>query len=279
MTDVDVSVDASFLPCPTAQAVGIPLVVKRVPGPGVPSDCHLCVRFMTDPKRGMAPLDWQYGGCLPHAPPVLAARTDGVPFSSNGWRALDDFIMDTFDEGPRQVDHETFLRFLRRENGKAFEPFDDVSRSLHLRFPEGMPVKPMGLKKAAELNNVEGTVAGRYENGRVGVSFPGQVGVKALQPQSLFTLDGRPADLDHKNLAGHADGSGSSEDSYEKMPGSGVDDGDGNFYASMWQDFDGLGQPNDVPAGTTQHCYWTDGVDICRTKQTDGSWKYRCEHE
>ena len=52
------------------------------------------------------------------------------------------------------------------------------------------------------------------------------------------------------------------------------EDGDQNFYASLWGGFDGAGQTNDAPAGTYQSCYWTDGMCICMVKQSDGAWKY-----
>ena len=82
--NADVIVNASFTPCPTAQAVGIPLVVMKESTVGVRSDMHLCVRLMTDPRLGLAELDWQYGGCLGDAPPVIAARTDGIAFTRGG---------------------------------------------------------------------------------------------------------------------------------------------------------------------------------------------------
>lgn len=53
-------------------------------------------------------------------------------------------------------------------------------------------------------------------------------------------------------------------------------DGD-NFLESMWDIHDGVGQPSDVPAGTYQFCYWTDGANICRVKQADGKWQYWTE--
>lgn len=46
---------------------------------------------MSDPDDGIAPLDWQYGGMLPPAPPVLVARSDSIQFDEDDWQVLDDF--------------------------------------------------------------------------------------------------------------------------------------------------------------------------------------------
>jgi len=47
-----------------------------------------------------------------------------------------------------------------------------------------------------------------------------------------------------------------------------------NFWKDMWDSFDIQEQPHNVPIGTRQQCYWTDGMRIHRVKQSDGSWKY-----
>ena len=52
-----------------------------------------------------------------------------------------------------------------------------------------------------------------------------------------------------------------------------------NFLESMWDIYDGQGQPNNAPVGTYQSCYWTDGISICRVKQDDGSWVYRSDSD
>ena len=188
--DADVSADASFEPCPVAHAVGIPLLVKREPAPGVPSNRHLCVRFMTDPLIGLAPLDWQYGGCLGDAPPVVAARSDGIPFTTRGYAALDEFMCDKLREGPKQVTRGMLMRFLGGDQGCI-----DLSKSLHLRFPPGTSVKLFGLRNAVELSGVIGSVVDRYQYGRVGVKLPDPHGTKALKPECLLSPDGRLAGL------------------------------------------------------------------------------------
>lgn len=245
--DVEVVLDSSFIPCPTAQAVGIPLVVKREASLGTRCREHLVARFMTDPSIGLAPADWQYGGLMGPAPPVLAARTDGVAFSKKGWAALNDFISATFEEGPCKVTRAHLRRFLRERLN-----LPDMSESLAVRFPRQLRVQPEGLRAAAELNGIVGIVTGRYENGRVGVSFPEPHGIKALKPENLLLEGGGPVDQNGED---------------KQM-------GDDGFYETTWRSFDGLQQSNDVTMGTKQFCYWTDGIEIHREKQADGSWKY-----
>jgi len=209
VTDCEVVLDGTFIPCPTAQALGIPLVVKREAGAGVGCTMHLCVRFMTDPRIGLAPIDWQYGGAVGPAPPVVAARTDGIPFTTMGWEKLDDFIDSMFEEGPRNVNRRCLVRFLREERD-----LPDLSRSLNLRFPMHMRVKPAGLQTAAVLNGIVGIVTGRRDNGRVGVKFPDPHGVKALRPGALLLENGDPADQGD----GDAEECKQSDEDDEEMP-------------------------------------------------------------
>jgi len=245
--DVEVRLGSSFIPCPTAQAVGIPLVVKREASPGDESGMYAAVRFMTDPRTGLAPMDWQYGGLNGPAPPVLVARADGLAFSSRGYAALDDFISATFDEGPCSVTRAHLCRFLRER-----QKLPDISEALGVRFPKDLVVKSQGLTAAAELNGMFGVVTGRYENGRVGISFPEPHGIKALKPENLLLESGAPAD----------------------QAGGDKEMGDEGFYESTWLSFDGLAQPDDVPSGTKQFCYWMDGIEIHRKKLENGSWEY-----
>ena len=52
-----------------------------------------------------------------------------------------------------------------------------------------------------------------------------------------------------------------------------------NFLEQMWSTIDGLCQPDDIPTGTVQVAYWTDGIEIVRVKQADGTWKYHEEDD
>ncbi|CAE8680267.1 unnamed protein product [Polarella glacialis] len=143
--DREVVLDGSFRPCPTAQAAGIPLVVRRDAFPGPESSLYLSVRFMTEPRLGFAPMDWQYGGIMGPAPAVVAARTDGVPFTPAGWEVLDDFIVAVFSGRSRLVNRGDMLRFL----SEAQLALADVSESLALRYPKNAQVIPKGLTVAA----------------------------------------------------------------------------------------------------------------------------------
>ena len=40
---------------------------------------------MSTPEVGLAPMEWQYGGMLPPAPPTLVARKDNIPFEKSDW--------------------------------------------------------------------------------------------------------------------------------------------------------------------------------------------------
>ena len=48
---------------------------------------------------------------------------------------------------------------------------------------------------------------------------------------------------------------------------------DDDVYESMWSSYDGIGQRDDAPEGSTQTCYWTDGMMLERTK-VNGKWEY-----
>ena len=204
VTNHEVKIDSSFVPCPTAHAAGVPLVVKREPPPpGAQRDSlYVAVRLMTDPRTGLAPPEWQ--PCP--VPPVVAARTDGVPFTDEEWEVLDDFIDRTFDNGPAVVTRKTFVEFVRREmacklaNDKPAHAFLDVVQALPVRYPKGARVKANGLRAKPELNGVVGEVTGDYKDGRVGVRFPEPFGTKplALRPENIgpeMTYEDRCASL------------------------------------------------------------------------------------
>ncbi len=190
VTDWDVTMGDGFVPCPVAEALGIPLVVRRERGTGEECFIQLASRFMSNPYSvlHLAPMDWQYGGALGPAPPVVAARRDGIPFTKAGWAELDEFICEMnrgwVGEGPRTSLRRPF----------SFRDLPDLSRSLSVRVPEGLFVMPSGLTAAVELNGTLGAVTGRYVNGRVGVRFPKPHGVEFVRPEFLVLEDGSPAD-------------------------------------------------------------------------------------
>lgn len=69
------------------------------------------VRMMSVPKIGLAPMDWQYGGMNGPAPPVVVARTDGVPFTKTDWCRLDEFETHMLDNGPRKITRDDLLDY------------------------------------------------------------------------------------------------------------------------------------------------------------------------
>lgn len=112
-----ITIDDSFEAVPVARCAGIPLVVKRQPHPSSPvklksGQRHVIVRVMSDPDIGIADIPWQYGGAFGPAPPVLAGRSDGVPFSVEEWNLMDDFEMAMLDtsDGPRRVTRKALCK-------------------------------------------------------------------------------------------------------------------------------------------------------------------------
>ena len=193
-----VHLDASFEKCPVAWALGIPVMVKRLPmrrnEECKPGDRELIVRFMKNPDSGLAEMDWQYGGLLGPAPPVLIDRSDEQEFTTDDWHLLNDFICNYYNEYPsRRANRNDFISFVKNHmstaliNHKRANAFLDVWEHLELRYPKGSRVKAAGLSSEAgrPLNGKIGVVNGRYENGRVGILFSKPFGVKALQPRNI----------------------------------------------------------------------------------------------
>jgi len=190
ITDVDVRLDDSFKAVPVPSELGIPLVYKLMSGTGG-DDSHIrnnaIVRFMADPADGMAPAEWQYGGRMGPAPPVVLARRDKLPFSQQDWRSLDEYMAEWREEfieadeergavGEKWLSKDAYTAYVRANREMA------PSAMLSLQFPLDSTVVPSGLT-AAELNGREGIVA-RYNRDRVGVQFPDRA-VTALRPERL----------------------------------------------------------------------------------------------
>jgi len=189
--NIEVPLDGTFKPVPVPTLLGVPLVYKCLPKKDDgDSRMNVIVRLMSDPEMGLAPMDWQYGGSLGPAPPVLLARKDLLPFSWDDWARLDEYMSMwsealSEDESPS----ETFKRYL---NPKAFR--DHVVRLgqagfISLHFPIGCTVTPHGLSKA-ELNGTEGQVV-QYSRDRVGVSFSAGEPI-ALKPERLKLVHEAP---------------------------------------------------------------------------------------
>eukprot|EP00930_Biecheleria_cincta_P021889 TRINITY_DN1608_c1_g1_i2.p1 TRINITY_DN1608_c1_g1~~TRINITY_DN1608_c1_g1_i2.p1 ORF type:complete len:234 (+),score=31.02 TRINITY_DN1608_c1_g1_i2:428-1129(+) len=191
ISHAEVNPDGTFEKCPWALAVDIPLVVKREAPSGEKHDFYRISKFMTDPKVGIAHFGWQYGGVLHPAPPVVIARTDGMPFGCSDFTALEDFMDSYTDEygdeaimkAPTRLD---FCRFLADECDcdRSFTCF------LDLRFPKDVLVQARNLQ-AQHMNGLIGIVTGEYRGDRVGVLFPPPHGLKSVKPQNLMPYAGQ----------------------------------------------------------------------------------------
>jgi len=205
VTEEEVALDDAFEEVPFARLVGVPLSVKRLehpPGGSPDHKLNVATRLMVDPASGFALSHWQSGGALGPLPPVLAARTDGCPFTGADWSVLDNYLCRTTDDAeachrhgrcpPQRCTPEAFRRYVAEQmstalmNKQSPTAFMDVVPDLDLRFPKGARVKARGLAKA-ELNGIVGEVTGRYEqeNGRVGVKFPAPHGLLAVRAERL----------------------------------------------------------------------------------------------
>ena len=96
------------------------MMVRKLPlRESTQSNAHMffIVRMMADPSTGWAPMRWQYGGGGGRgpAPPVLLARSDGEPFTTDDWAVLDDYLsqrLEPDDEGAvRRLSRHDYARF------------------------------------------------------------------------------------------------------------------------------------------------------------------------
>jgi len=213
--DVEVALDDKFWPVPVANELGIPLVYKTRPGTGG-DDSHIrnnvIVPLMADPETGFAPAEWQYGGRMGPAPPVVLARRDSVPFSWDDWATLNEFMDRWFDQIQDRKEAEEAREEEQARGGEPRSPLPPllspeifrayVRRCIGMRpatflvvqFPIGSTVVAEGLSTAA-LNGVEGIVE-RYSRDRVGVKFPDRDEPLALRPERL-RLVREPALAEH----------------------------------------------------------------------------------
>jgi len=205
--DCDVTYDPTlFTEVPVANKCGIPLWCVRQPGTGgddskIKGSC--IVRFMADPDDGFAPMEWQYGGNMGPAPPVVLARKDKIPFSVADFRCMEAYICEWLDEAAdadenRAEVNEEFLTpsalqmFIRTRREESTFALTFASAFLPLQFPLGSIVSPKGLS-VTELNDIEGEVA-QFSRERVGVrfsQFPDR-GAVALKPERLTFIQEAP---------------------------------------------------------------------------------------
>lgn len=112
---------------------------------------------MTEPSIGIAPIEWQYGGLLQPAPPVLVARKDGVSFNANDWTVLDDFEMAMLDDGPRKVTRKDFVNFVKKNCQQNISNI-----VLEVLYPKGGKCEIHDLISNIELNGKNGICKGIY---------------------------------------------------------------------------------------------------------------------
>jgi len=194
IVDADVTMDETFRAVPVPTACGVPLLYKKMSGTGGDDSdirSNAIVRMMADPDDGFAPYEWQYGGRMGPAPPVVLARRDKLPFSAQDWHVLDSYMREWMEEGAdadedreavskRYLTPGAFRGYVRAHASEAPAAF------LPLLFPPGSTVVAEGLSGAAELNGREGEVA-QYSRDRVGVRYP-ERDVVALRPERLTLL-------------------------------------------------------------------------------------------
>mmetsp|Transcript_10156 Transcript_10156/g.22877 ORF Transcript_10156/g.22877 Transcript_10156/m.22877 type:complete len:346 (-) Transcript_10156:152-1189(-) len=189
--DADVHIDDTFRSVPVPTLMGVPLMWKKMSGTGGDDSGitnNIIVKVMADPESGFAPMEWQYGGAIGPAPPVVLARKDKVPFSSEDFWAMFDYIgrwLDVLGEQDdsiatnARINKAAFRKFVANEvEAGHIEP----TTLLSVQYPLGSLVELDGLA-AAELNGMQGEVA-QYSRDRVGVQVPGRY-VMAIKPQRL----------------------------------------------------------------------------------------------
>jgi hypothetical protein len=192
-SDEKVVLDGSrdFVPVPTPQLLGVPLMAKRLsdgsngPEQQPPASLNLIVRLMSDPRTGLAPADWQYGGAAA-APKVLLARGDGKPFTVGAWAAIDDYMVMVFDDEPsnykRRLTKKHFGKYLHGYHMQPIEP------SLHsIAYPKGLSCEIQGVQSDETLNGMVGRVFGWKANGRIKLKIETDMFEReiALKPQNL----------------------------------------------------------------------------------------------
>ena len=202
---------ATFDYVPIPLLLGIPLRFKRlldVPTEGEDAEelryetKMYVYKLMTTPGLGL-PLTWNQNGSGTKLPPVLACRSDGVPFTQDDWACLCEFH-EYLDENYVEKEQLWYInkpefkkwvgiwtRAMCLKSDKANPyAFAEIAPCFEHRFPIGIQVRANGLKKA-ELNGRLGTVK-RYdeEQLRVGVEFAAPFGLLSLKHTNLEMADG-----------------------------------------------------------------------------------------
>ncbi|KAL1496298.1 hypothetical protein AB1Y20_016260 [Prymnesium parvum] len=190
---------------PTALRLGFPLMFKRLhevqdaTGETLePAQRIYIFSLMETPGLGL-PITWNLNGKATKLPPLLAVRSDGVPFTRQDWKCLTEFqryLEETYIqfERPWHYTPADFKKWVRifvnsqclMKTQEHPEAFADIDPCLDRRFPLGLRVKAVGVSKE-ELNGRVGTVE-KYDlaRGRVGVLFAQPYGLLSLKAANLY---------------------------------------------------------------------------------------------
>ncbi|OQR80686.1 hypothetical protein THRCLA_23443 [Thraustotheca clavata] len=174
--------DNTFVPCPIAHTAGIPLYVHPTNMLSRKNDHYIISRVMSDPKTGVSNMQWQYGGNLDRALQILIARSDGVEFSAEDWKMLDDFEMKMLNNGPRDVCRNDFKSFAKVSR------FKTNILALEVIYPGGQQVRVHDLVEGRDLNNSVGRSTGQYKNGRVIVKINNRSQPLAIKVENLAPI-------------------------------------------------------------------------------------------
>lgn len=224
----DIKVDAlTFDFVPVALLLGVPLMFKRCElsedevedlaqtalTPESPATCNkeelryetkmYVYKLMTTPGMGL-PLTWNQNGVGTKVPPVLAVRSDGLPFTRADWSCLCEFH-EYLDESYAAQEHLWYTnraefkkwvgiwvksQCLKSEGGDQSCAFPEINPCFEHRFPVGLSVKAHNLAAKPELNGRVGTVV-KYDEAklRIGVEFAQPFGLLSLKHTNLVLAD------------------------------------------------------------------------------------------
>ena len=194
---------------PVALLLGVPLMFKRLElgedEEAVRYETKMYVyKIMTTPGLGL-PITWNQNGAGTPLPPVLACRSDGLPFGKCDWACLCEFheYLDenyTLQEQLWYTNKAEFKKWvgiwvrsqcIKHEKGDQTCAFPEINPCFEHRFPIGLKVTATNLAAKPEINGRVGTVV-KYDEAklRVGVEFAEPFGLLSLKHTNIDMADG-----------------------------------------------------------------------------------------